>query len=66
MFRFIICRWETGSSLNDKLEEGKKEADEGAGGKPVVKSVESCTKRETLEMERFGGCFPVRPIHLGA
>lgn len=56
----------SGSRIHDKLEEGEKEADEGAGGKPGVKSMESCTKREMLEMERFGGYFPVRSIHLGA
>ena len=55
-----------GSSINDKPEEGEKEAGERAMGKPVVINTDSCSKMEILEMEGFGGYFPVISTQLGA
>lgn len=55
-----------GSSINDKPEEGEKEAGERAMGKPVVINTDSCSKMEILEMEDFGGYFPVISTQLGA
>ena len=54
------------NSINDKPEEGEKEAGERAVGKPVVINTDGCSKMEILEMESSGGYFPVISTQLGA
>lgn len=68
MTSFIIFWWKdlvTVPMVNWR-KESRELAASGAVGKPLVKTMESCSKMGMLEMEGLGRCFPVRATQIGA